>query len=444
MNFSIPSHVRRFPTTRTHAATVAAVRRASRILLCLILCAAASERCGAQDRSSVTGDGWGAAVPLPSLPGGFALHWPSIAMSHDTLIVAGRLVPATREAAGTAPHGVIVLQPGGPVPLPPSAVLFAHPRSYVDAQKVYHVVWGESSVEEPGVPTDARTITDLWHASLSRGRWTAVQRVLHASNVRWGGDQGALFASSDGAPAVIASVTRNGSHNTVLYARLVGGTWSVSDLNMFATYASGAAQGHLVRSVFLSPDDRTPRRPLALLTRSSTDGGASWSQAALVAPVDPRSARSITLVTTSATAHVLWLEASPSPDSMSVRHYSLGAGKSAWSEQPTARIPNGTVLRLWAAVTPCQDVIALVETAIRTRASARLQLRQVMWSRNTVSSIALFPDAASTGSSALTAGKNTLALLAGVSATESPDAPPRIATRTVTCGPASKKAAGRP
>lgn len=438
----MPSQVPRLPIFWTHAAAAAAVRSASCALLCLVLALVAAERCGAQDKSFVAGGGWGAAVPVPALPGGFALHWPAIAMSHDTLVVAGRLVPASRETAGTAPHGVVVLQPGGPMPLPSTAVLFAHPRAYVDAKGVYHVVWGETSVEEPGVPTDARTITDLWHASLSRGKWTAVQRVLHASNVRWGGDQGALIASSDGTPAVIASVTRDGFRNTVLYARLVGGTWSVSDLNMLATYASAAAQGHLVRAVLLSPDNRTPRRPLALLTRTSTDGGASWGQATVLAPVDQRTARSLTLVATSTTTDVLWLEASQSPDSMSVRHYSLGAGQSAWSERPTARIPNGTVLRLWAAITPCRDVIGLVETAVRTRASARFQLRQITWSGKTVSSTALFPEAASAGSSALTSGKDKLALLVGVSATESLDAPPRIATRTATCGPSSRRAAG--
>jgi hypothetical protein len=344
------------------------------------------------------GGGWHAERTISIAPTGYAVHWPSLTLSGDTLIVAGVLSPSRALSASLGSAGVVLRHPGAALPLPDHAARFAYPRGSADSEGAYHLVWGESPGAAADAPTGSLTITELWYAKFTDGSWSPSERLLSAEIIRWGGDQGSIVAEGGKGFGVLVSVFRDGYRNTVVFLHRDKTQWGSTDLGILATYVSVISESGRLVAALLSPSPTSTRKELALIARESIDGGLSWSAAQVLATIDQRASRSLTLAKDAHGLHALWLEPhGRGADSVRVRHIWRAKGSKKWDEHEAAGLPNSNITRFWVAPGACDDWLAIAESVGLTTNGPRLQMHQALWHDNHVQTSLLFPSASYAG-----------------------------------------------
>jgi hypothetical protein len=371
---------------------------------------------------------WGESEQLGGIPKGYGLRWPSLATTHDTLVVAAVLSPigSTPERV---PRGIVMRYPGSILPLPSHAERFAFPRGVTDKNGTYHVIWGEN----PDTTYDDFPIRELWHSEWNNGRWSRSERIVDASTVRWAGDQGSVVVNSDNTIGVLVSVVRKLYHNTVFYVDGRTGQWRTQDLEHFATYVAIAAEGRRLVAALVGPDPVS--RHSSVYAVSSSDHGRTWSAPSVIGWVTSPYARSVSMAVNPAGLHVVWAEpVRRATDSVVVRHFTSRLSRSTWSEQSSVRIAGSNILRMAVASDACTPLRVLVESISGRYGGTRFRLQELSWSRSTAAAMDLFPGASSAGVSAVHGTSSRLHLLATVIAGTPPREMTLLSSTTQTCG----------
>jgi hypothetical protein len=174
-------------------------------------------------------------VTLPGLTETASLRWPTIAVSSDTVFVAGNVFRSNPLSARPAYLGRLRqdaggrLVPLGLVDLPPGDFQFAYPRIAAAGNKL-HLVWGEFASRPRTV--DAWLVNTnfemtLWHATLDRGVWSHPETIVTSRWFGWSGETGGIVVDASGALHV---AVWNGETGRVHDYRMVGTSWEESRL----------------------------------------------------------------------------------------------------------------------------------------------------------------------------------------------------------------------
>jgi len=397
----------------------------------------ATESARTPSRELVPSNGWGESELLGGIPKGYGLRWPSLATTHDTLVVAAVLSPIGSTPERVRP-GIVMRYPGSILPLPSHAERFAFPKGITDRNGTYHVIWGEN----PDSTHGDFPIRELWHSEWRNGRWSPSERIVGASAVRWAGDQGSVVINPDNTIGVLVSAIRNVYHNTVLYIDGRTGQWRTQDLERFGTYVAIATEGRRIVAALVGPDPVS--RHSSVYAVSSSDHGRTWSAPRVIARVTSPYARSVTMAVNSAGVHVVWTEpVQRATDSVVVRHFTNGPGRPIWTEEASLRVAGSNILRMAVVSGACIELRVLLESISGGYRGTRFRLQELSWSRSAAAAMDLFPGAVSAGVSAVHGTSSRLHLLATVIAGSPPREMTLLSSTTQACGPRHARPARR-
>jgi hypothetical protein len=197
-----------------------------------------------------------------------------------------------------------------PILRPLTAKRFLSPRAVLHGVSL-DVVWGESA------DTTAHSdlyVPELWHATFDGAHWSSPELVLRAHNIWWN--------NSSAAPALIDgelqlavpadNMERTAEHAGVAYLRRLPEGWRTTWISTLGPMPSSVGLASTAANVVVAFVGGVIRRKGPsdmndVFVARSVDGGATWSDIAVVNKLASLRAAGLQLVPAAATLHLIWV-----------------------------------------------------------------------------------------------------------------------------------------
>lgn len=391
-----------------HAHRMFVIRRFSGLIALAVAptCVSAAQATAAQGV-------WTEVRPIDGISKGDALKSPSVAVRHDTLIIAGNVFPIARDANIAPQPAVLLRSPGAAIPLPAGKFTFARPRVAIGRDGTIHLVWAEFPSVRRTLAQWSEPATSLWYARRRGSRWSAPERVLHGTIIDWSADQGALVSGASGGVDILVPITRSPGVLQLVYLRRTHKGWRETVLHGGAAYATMAATGRQgLIAAFVAADTTLIHDVNSLFVTRSADGGLHWSVPVVTGRVAGSLAHAPRFVVSGDTVHLLWIQRGARGDHVAIRHERSADG-AIWTSASAPPAPTGTILHLDAAPSSCGDVLVVADV-LRANGVLKLTVVESLPGNSSAPMIETFPQARQATSAALVADRGSIRLVATV------------------------------
>lgn len=316
---------------------------------------------GSNPRRSRASD-WSVLRPVPGLPSGRTLRWPSLATRGDTLLIAANHFP-TEDSVPIGPRPLVVARiPGGLLRPPPGNFLFAYPKIVVARAGEVHLLWAESSEALLASRQWPNLVHELWHAVHDGRTWSQPQRLLRGTRLDWGAEHGLASVDSRGDLHVTVPMAVEPRYQPLMHLRRQAGVWHRSVVARWAAYASIVTWGSDSVAVAFSGADTTGQSVAnTLFVAVSGDAGTSWSVPRRVEHGSQlQSGRAPLISQVSHELHLGWLSGHMGGSLTRWRHARSVDGGRTWLLAYQSRALSNVIGAYWG-FSPCTGPLLLLE-----------------------------------------------------------------------------------
>jgi hypothetical protein len=308
------------------------------------------------------------------------MHWPSLAMAHDTMIVAANIFPSDAQMPTGKRRLAILRTPGRPLPLPAGDFSFAHPQLVIGARGALHLLWVEPNHSADTLSAWSSPGASLWHSSYRNGAWSKPRQLLGGRFLIWASEGRAVVSDGAGRVHIVVPAALDDGQLAIVYLRL-GDDGTVENEIRWpgGSQASLTSLRHdSVLVAYSTADSLTQRRGSTVLVRISGDRGGTWSAPLAVTRSDRRNVSPPIVEQSGSELHALWIEqtATNNPPAV-VRGFISRSPFDRWSEVEPPSPTRGVPLRFLSAGTQCGGYAALVEFIENPMSDARMRIAEV-------------------------------------------------------------------
>jgi hypothetical protein len=189
---------------------------------------------------------------------------------------------------------------GGDIAKPPGTFHFGYPKGTVDAKGVLHLVWAEPGADfspkemnGDGIPIDDPPLKKIYYAALKDSSWTKPEIIYQADSIAFYPDASSKLSIHENGIIDVAFYAQNDeSDEKLLYLKLENNKWYISESAEFVQkYISLVhVRGNKIIAAYISATGDSGASTNSVYTKTSTDGGESWTEPELVVPTYTRMA----------------------------------------------------------------------------------------------------------------------------------------------------------
>ena len=300
------------------------------------------------------------------------LSVPSLAAKGDTVAIIGDYFPWSMNP--TEPAGMLFLQPGGRIALPPGYGT-GYPKAIYDRKGTLHIFWAEFNQAPSSIFAWQSGVRAVWHSALSPRGWSPADRVAAGRQIEWSLDEGEVAVDVRNRLHVLVQVIDTSDLGLGDY-EFADDRWGRRVIAIMGTFARVAttSEGTLV-AAFKAFDVADGR--YKLFSRRFLTAEERWEPpTALTAPEG--NVERLRLVATASEVSAVWVEQEEKRDETTLVRFDLDAAGLRWSE--TSRIPlSASPARLSVFESPCVGLTALMITRTANDLTLGSRLSTVEW-----------------------------------------------------------------
>lgn len=200
------------------------------------------------------------------------------------------------------------------MPAPAGSFQFVYPKIIAGTDGDIHLVWAEfDSTRYDAVDWAEGRKTSLWHSVLTRGQWSAPERIYRADDLQWTKDAGHVAIDGSGElDVVVYAFTQRTHESGVVRVHHGASGWTTALLPYRAMSGEVAILSHddsivvLFGGTSFGPTDST-----GVTLIESSDRGVTWTRPVVVRRLAGRSADHPQVVRNEKGTFLVWSEAPP-------------------------------------------------------------------------------------------------------------------------------------